>query len=247
MSAGADRPGRIAASPLARRIAREHGVDLAGLRGSGPAGRIVAADVFADRAADPAAPPAPLAPQPSRHVAPEASTFTAEIDLAPLTKLAADLRRHAEAPAHCATILLTVAFARALSQKPATARILLASVAYGPEGATTRFAAAAPAALDGWAAAAMALGARAEDDDVALALLADFTRTAIVTAALAEPDRDLICSVAAPRGGRRRHVTATLRFFADRLSAGDALAVLSAFADAVETPALLLLPTPSAA
>jgi pyruvate dehydrogenase E2 component (dihydrolipoamide acetyltransferase) len=36
---------RVKASPLARRIAREQGVDLVGLRGSGPGGRIVKADV----------------------------------------------------------------------------------------------------------------------------------------------------------------------------------------------------------
>ncbi len=37
--------GRVKASPLARRIARERGIDLAGLRGTGPEGRIVAEDV----------------------------------------------------------------------------------------------------------------------------------------------------------------------------------------------------------
>jgi pyruvate dehydrogenase E2 component (dihydrolipoamide acetyltransferase) len=41
----ADAGGRIKASPLARRIARERGVDLAQLRGTGPDGRIVAEDV----------------------------------------------------------------------------------------------------------------------------------------------------------------------------------------------------------
>src|SRR3954469_22131691 len=37
--------GRIKASPLARRIARERGIELSGLRGTGPDGRIVAEDV----------------------------------------------------------------------------------------------------------------------------------------------------------------------------------------------------------
>jgi pyruvate dehydrogenase E2 component (dihydrolipoamide acetyltransferase) len=37
--------GRIKASPLARRIARERGIDLAALTGTGPEGRIVAEDV----------------------------------------------------------------------------------------------------------------------------------------------------------------------------------------------------------
>jgi pyruvate dehydrogenase E2 component (dihydrolipoamide acetyltransferase) len=56
--------GRVKASPLARRIARERGVDLAAVTGTGPDGRVVAEDV--ERAAvGPAAPaeptPAPLA------------------------------------------------------------------------------------------------------------------------------------------------------------------------------------------
>jgi pyruvate dehydrogenase E2 component (dihydrolipoamide acetyltransferase) len=37
--------GRLKASPLARRIAKERGIDLAQLRGTGPEGRIVAEDV----------------------------------------------------------------------------------------------------------------------------------------------------------------------------------------------------------
>jgi pyruvate dehydrogenase E2 component (dihydrolipoamide acetyltransferase) len=41
----AGRDGRIIASPAARKLARERGLDLAALGGSGPAGRIVLADV----------------------------------------------------------------------------------------------------------------------------------------------------------------------------------------------------------
>jgi pyruvate dehydrogenase E2 component (dihydrolipoamide acetyltransferase) len=53
--------GRVKASPLARRIARERGVDLASLRGTGPEGRIVAEDVErAEAAPAPAAAPAPI-------------------------------------------------------------------------------------------------------------------------------------------------------------------------------------------
>ena len=53
--------GRVKASPLARRIARERGVDLASLRGTGPEGRIVAEDVERTEAgAAPAAAPAPV-------------------------------------------------------------------------------------------------------------------------------------------------------------------------------------------
>jgi pyruvate dehydrogenase E2 component (dihydrolipoamide acetyltransferase) len=51
-------PERVKASPLARRIARERGIDLAGLTGTGPDGRIVAEDV--EQAA--VAPAGPLPP-----------------------------------------------------------------------------------------------------------------------------------------------------------------------------------------
>ncbi len=54
---GLSRPdGRVKASPLARRVARERGIDLAQLRGTGPEGRIVAEDVER-AAAQPAGPP----------------------------------------------------------------------------------------------------------------------------------------------------------------------------------------------
>jgi pyruvate dehydrogenase E2 component (dihydrolipoamide acetyltransferase) len=54
--------GRVKASPLARRIARERGVDLAGLTGTGPEGRIVAEDVERAGVSAPAAPGASPAP-----------------------------------------------------------------------------------------------------------------------------------------------------------------------------------------
>ncbi|QKG20948.1 dihydrolipoamide acetyltransferase family protein [Actinomadura verrucosospora] len=59
---------RPPSSPLARRLARDHGLDLASLSGSGPGGRIVRADIEAAirDGAQPAAPaaaaPAPAAP-----------------------------------------------------------------------------------------------------------------------------------------------------------------------------------------
>lgn len=57
---------RVLASPVARRIARERGIDLASLAGSGPGGRVVKADVeaAAGGAQPPAGAPAPTAPAP---------------------------------------------------------------------------------------------------------------------------------------------------------------------------------------
>ncbi len=58
---GSGEPGatRLKASPLARRIARERGIELASVTGTGPDGRIVAEDVERAQAAGPAAPAAP--------------------------------------------------------------------------------------------------------------------------------------------------------------------------------------------
>ncbi len=58
-----DNGARVKASPLARRIAKDIGVDLSGVKGSGPNGRIVQADVLAAKDQKPAAAgkPAPAA------------------------------------------------------------------------------------------------------------------------------------------------------------------------------------------
>jgi pyruvate dehydrogenase E2 component (dihydrolipoamide acetyltransferase) len=55
---------RVKASPLARRIARERGVELESLQGTGPEGRILAEDVERAAAAGPPA-PAPVATAPA--------------------------------------------------------------------------------------------------------------------------------------------------------------------------------------
>ncbi|MDG1128391.1 MAG: pyruvate dehydrogenase complex dihydrolipoamide acetyltransferase [Paracoccaceae bacterium] len=63
--------GRVFASPLARRIAADKGIDLAGLTGSGPHGRIVKADVEgAGAQAKPAAAATPAASAPAAAKAP---------------------------------------------------------------------------------------------------------------------------------------------------------------------------------
>ena len=71
--------GRIKASPLARRIARERGVELSSLQGTGPEGRIVAEDVE-QAAAGPA--PAAAAPAPP-----------SEAEVVPLTSLRRTIAR----------------------------------------------------------------------------------------------------------------------------------------------------------
>ena len=63
------------ASPLARRLARERGVDLAGVRGTGPDGRIVADDVEKAAVREPAGAPA----------ARPATTLPADVEVVELT------------------------------------------------------------------------------------------------------------------------------------------------------------------
>ncbi len=60
--AAAPKGDRIVASPLAKRIAADKGVDLAAVKGSGPNGRIVKADVEQSGAAAPAVAAKPAAP-----------------------------------------------------------------------------------------------------------------------------------------------------------------------------------------
>ncbi|QJE72867.1 pyruvate dehydrogenase complex dihydrolipoamide acetyltransferase [Aerophototrophica crusticola] len=57
-SGGGDQGDRVFASPLARRMAQQAGLDLTGIQGSGPQGRIVKADVEAALAKGPSAKPA---------------------------------------------------------------------------------------------------------------------------------------------------------------------------------------------
>jgi pyruvate dehydrogenase E2 component (dihydrolipoamide acetyltransferase) len=108
-SANGTGSGRVKASPLARRIASELGVDLAGLSGSGPAGRIVKRDVEAVGAA-PATPaaraPSPEVPTP---VVPDAhETAKGTVETVELTKLQQVVaRRMAESKATAPHFYLT--------------------------------------------------------------------------------------------------------------------------------------------
>src|SRR4029453_6167150 len=94
--AGAPAAGRrVKASPLAKKIAAQSGVDLAGLHGSGPGGRIVRRDVEEALAAGPAPAAAPAA----RAAAPARAPFVvpartdAEYEDVPLTPMRATIAK----------------------------------------------------------------------------------------------------------------------------------------------------------
>jgi pyruvate dehydrogenase E2 component (dihydrolipoamide acetyltransferase) len=101
--------GRVKASPIARRIAQEKGIELGGLSGSGPGGRIIKADVEKAIEAGPAPAAAPAAEPPARAAAPAGPTPGArerpetakgQTEVVELTKLQATVaRRMAESKA----------------------------------------------------------------------------------------------------------------------------------------------------
>ena len=76
--------GRVRASPIARRLARERGIDLALLTGTGPNGRITERDIenYTPAVAAPAPVPAPQpAPAPAAPVAPPIALTDSRIEL----------------------------------------------------------------------------------------------------------------------------------------------------------------------
>jgi pyruvate dehydrogenase E2 component (dihydrolipoamide acetyltransferase) len=83
--------GRIKASPLARRIARERGIDLAAVSGTGPDGRIVAVDVERGTAA-----------------APTAGAPSADVESVPLTSTRKTIARRLTAAWQAPVFQLTV-------------------------------------------------------------------------------------------------------------------------------------------
>jgi len=101
---------RIKASPLARRIAQEHEVDLAAVDGSGPEGRIVRRDVEArieerERAPEPTPEPEPVIEAPTYEMPDEEAPYEAE-DISQMRKTIA--RRLAQSKYSAPHFYLTV-------------------------------------------------------------------------------------------------------------------------------------------
>ena len=119
VAAGAQE-GRIFASPLARRMAAQAGLDLRTIKGTGPGGRIVKADIEAALAAPrpvaapPAAPavapaPAPVAPVPAPTPAPVSPPPGVAFDEIPLSNMRKTIaRRLAKAKATIPHFYLTI-------------------------------------------------------------------------------------------------------------------------------------------
>ena len=83
-AATADGNGRVKASPLARRLARERGIDLRAVRGTGPEGRIVAEDVERAEAG---------APAPASNRLLQAPVAAGEVERVPLSSIRKTIAR----------------------------------------------------------------------------------------------------------------------------------------------------------
>ena len=79
-----DSGSRVFASPLARRLAGEAGLDLSTVKGSGPNGRIIRADVEAARSPPPLAAAKPAAPAPVQAGAPPQAPAPAPVRPTPV-------------------------------------------------------------------------------------------------------------------------------------------------------------------
>src|SRR5215471_7920886 len=79
----------IRISPKARRLAKEHRVDITKIKGTGPAGEIVAADVLAAQGGATAAAPAAVAapPRPAPTSAPSVAAASAPADIGTLSSI----------------------------------------------------------------------------------------------------------------------------------------------------------------
>jgi pyruvate dehydrogenase E2 component (dihydrolipoamide acetyltransferase) len=113
---------RVVASPRARRDARARGVDLSRLRGSGPGGRIVAADLAGAPAADA---PSAMRRAIARRTAESAATIPhfhlrVEVDASSLLRLRRELKGRFEVSV---TDLLLRAMAISLGDVPAANRV----------------------------------------------------------------------------------------------------------------------------
>jgi pyruvate dehydrogenase E2 component (dihydrolipoamide acetyltransferase) len=131
--AGTDGAGRVRATPVARRMARELHVDLGGLVGTGPHGAIRMADV--ERAAAAAAPPPPVpAPPPAAAAAPAAPPAAAA-PAAAMRRAIGDLMARSKREVPHYYLATDIDLARALAwlaeanaQRPIAERILPAAL-----------------------------------------------------------------------------------------------------------------------
>lgn len=122
--AGAPKPpGGVSASPAARRIAEERGIDLVQVEGTGPGGRIVVADVerFQPAAAPPPAPtpaaPAAPAPRPLPTVPVQPVGAAEEVELTRMRRRIAEVMTASKAPVPHFYVTIAIDMDQALAER----------------------------------------------------------------------------------------------------------------------------------
>lgn len=116
-------PGGVKASPAARRIAAERGIDLSQVKGTGPGGRIVVADVEAFRPAEAPAPAptpapaaAPAAPAPAV-VTPTPVGAAEEVELTRMRRRIAEVMTSSKAPIPHFYVTMAIDMEQALAER----------------------------------------------------------------------------------------------------------------------------------
>jgi 2-oxoglutarate dehydrogenase E2 component (dihydrolipoamide succinyltransferase) len=99
--------GKVRSSPLVRRIAREHNVDLTEVRGTGLGGRISKKDILTYLAHPAAAGPAVAGPPSSAPGAPR-MVFTGSTEVVPMTPMRRQIAEHMVASKHTSAHVSTV-------------------------------------------------------------------------------------------------------------------------------------------
>ena len=219
---------RRTASPYARRLARERGISLAGLTGSGPGGRIVAADldVFEQRQA-----PAAVAVAVG---APAVAAFAATLDLKVVTALLADFSK-AEVVLGLDALLVRAAALALEAAAPSTATPATA-IAWETGGGAVRIENAHLGLVSGIQALLSAGQSPAAGSALSLRRIhqSDIRPTAMPLAA----DIALRLVIAAADGAETAE--ALLSFDAARVDEDNAAALLARFRDGLQNPLRLL-------
>jgi hypothetical protein len=219
---------RRTASPYARRLARERGISLAGLTGSGPGGRIVAADLdaFEQRQA-----PAAVAVAVG---APAVAAFAATLDLKVVTALLADFSK-AEVVLGLDALLVRAAALALEAAAPSTATPATA-IAWETGGGSVRIENAHLGLVSGIQALLSAGQSPAAGSALSLRRIhqSDIRPTAMPLAA----DIALRLVIAAADGAETAE--ALLSFDAARVDEDNAAALLARFRDGVQNPLRLL-------
>lgn len=241
-------PARIPASPLARRLAAERGVPLSAISGTGPGGRVVAADLNALPVED-APRAAPARPPRTTAAATAAAASSAILRRSfrcdALRSAVAQVEAEFGAAPHLLDAMLARAAARALTERELPPSVLL--FAETADGAERHLRIADPCALPLSALAAQIPAAPAPDAPEAAIRIANLSELGVALVDLSPTaEQPLALGLGAaegaedPRGPRRAaRMTLSLAIAPGHLPLRDAARLLARIAELLERPTAL--------